>query len=96
MAEADRGVAAVQLFTLEAAAEVAMCSIAAAEVELRLFAEDLTSVAGRMCACVRTWTCANGGEVIAGAIVTAIADRVSAFTSREAVVGVIGTIGAGA
>jgi len=77
-------------------AEVAVTELSSsgAAAGLLSFEEDLTSAAVRTYACVQALLSGSGGAVSAG--VTVIADRVSACTLEEVVVGVIDTTGAGA
>ena len=69
-------------------------SSSGAAAGLLSFEEDLTSAAVRTYACVQALLSGSGGAVSAG--VTVIADRASACTLEEVVVGVIDTTGAGA
>jgi hypothetical protein len=75
-------------------AEVAVLSSSGAAAGLLSFEEDLTSAAVRTYACVQALLSGSGGAATAG--VTVIADRASACTLEEVVVGVIDTTGAGA
>jgi len=84
-------VAAARVASAEVAATVLSSSGAAAG--LLSFEEDLTSAAVRTYACVQALLSGSGGAVSAG--VTVIADRASACTLEEVVVGVIDTTGAG-
>jgi len=88
----SRAVEVARLSNAEVAVTVLSSSGAAAG--LLSFEEDLTSAAVRTYACVQALLSGSGGAVSAG--VTVIADRVSACTLEEVVVGVIDTTGAGA
>ena len=88
----SRAVEVARLSNAEVAVTVRSSSGAAAG--LLSFEEDLTSAAVRTYACVQALLSGSGGAVSAG--VTVIADRVSACTLEEVVVGVIDTTGAGA
>jgi len=88
----SRAVEVARLSNAEVAVTVLSSSGAAAG--LLSFEEDLTSAAVRTYACVQALLSGSGGAVSAGVIV--IADRASACTLEEVVVGVIDTTGAGA
>ena len=88
----SRAVEVARLSNAEVAVTVLSSSGAAAG--LLSFEEDLTSAAVRTYACVQALLSGSGGAVSAG--VTVIADRASACTLEEVVVGVIDTTGAGA
>ena len=88
----SRAVEVARLSNAEVAVIVRSSSGAAAG--LLSFEEDLTSAAVRTYACVQALLSGSGGAVSAG--VTVIADRASACTLEEVVVGVIDTTGAGA
>ena len=88
----SRAVEVARLSNAEVAVTVLSSSGAAAG--LLSFEEDLTSAAVRTYACVQALSSGSGGAATAG--VTVIADRVSACTLEEVVVGVIDTTGAGA
>ena len=88
----SRAVEVARLSNAEVAVTVLSSSGAAAG--LLSFEEDLTSAAVRTYACVQALSSGSGGAVSAG--VTVIADRASACTLEEVVVGVIDTTGAGA
>ncbi len=87
----SRAVEVARLSNAEVAVTVLSSSGAAAG--LLSFEEDLTSAAVRTYACVQALLSGSGGAVSAG--VTVIADRASACTLEEVVVGVIDTTGAG-
>ena len=88
----SRAVEVARLSNAEVAVTVLSSSGAAAG--LLSFEEDLTSAAVRTYACVQALSSGSGGAATAG--VTVIADRASACTLEEVVVGVIDTTGAGA
>jgi len=88
----SRAVEVARLSNAEVAVTVLSSSGPAAG--LLSFEEDLTSAAVPTYACVQALLSGSGGAVSAG--VTVIADRVSACTLEEVVVGVIDTTGAGA
>ena len=88
----SRAVEVARLSNAEVAVTVLSSSGAAAG--LLSFEEDLTSAAVRTYACVQALLSGSGGAATAG--VTVIADRASACTLEEVVVGVIDTTGAGA
>ena len=88
----SRAVEVARLSNAEVAVTVLSSSGAAAG--LLSFEEDLTSAAVPTYACVQALLSGSGGAVSAGVIV--IADRASACTLEEVVVGVIDTTGAGA
>jgi len=87
----SRAVEVARLSNAEVAVTVLSSSGAAAG--LLSFEEDLTSAAVRTYACVQALSSGSGGAATAG--VTVIADRASACTLEEVVVGVIDTTGAG-
>ena len=87
----SRAVEVARLSNAEVAVTVLSSSGAAAG--LLSFEEDLTSAAVRTYACVQALLSGSGGAATAG--VTVIADRASACTLEEVVVGVIDTTGAG-
>ena len=95
VAEVQQPARAVEVARLSnAAVAVTVLSSSGAAAGLLSFEEDLTSAAVRTYACVQALLSGSGGAVSAG--VTVIADRASACTLEEVVVGVIDTTGAGA
>jgi hypothetical protein len=95
VAEVQQPARAVEVARLSnAAVAVTVLSSSGAAAGLLSFEEDLTSAAVRTYACVQALLSGSGGAATAG--VTVIADRASACTLEEVVVGVIDTTGAGA
>ena len=94
VAEVQQPARAVEVARLSnAAVAVTVLSSSGAAAGLLSFEEDLTSAAVRTYACVQALSSGSGGAATAG--VTVIADRASACTLEEVVVGVIDTTGAG-